>query len=184
VFHLHHIIPKHSSYFDYLGDVKEDEYYKVYLTPEGHADQHDILYRVFRDEFDKIAANGLKGQKNIKPEVFSEAGKRGGKSIPNKIARSKMSAKKVGKPLSEEHKQKISEGNKGKKKPLSEEHKQKISESLIGNTRRKNGKKTWNPDEEYKKKMSETLKGKKKGPFSEEHRKKLSEAAKNRKKKT
>jgi len=24
--HLHHMIPKHSSYFNYLGDVKEDDY--------------------------------------------------------------------------------------------------------------------------------------------------------------
>ena len=78
--HLHHMLPKHSSYFHYLGNVKEDDYYKVYLTPEGHADQHDILYRVFGDKFDKIASDGLRGQKNIKPQVFSEAGKRGGKA--------------------------------------------------------------------------------------------------------
>ena len=68
------MIPKHSSYFDYLGDVKEDSYYKVYLTPEGHIEQHKILYQIFGDTFDKIACNGLTG-KNVKKEVFSEAGK-------------------------------------------------------------------------------------------------------------
>jgi len=184
MFHLHHMLPKHSSYFDYLGDVKEDEYYKVYLTPEGHASQHDILYKVFGNKFDKIAADGLKGQKNIKSQVFSEAGKRGGKAKPNDLAKEKMSNKKLGRKLSEEHKKKISEGNSGKKKPLSEEHKNSISKSLIGNTRRRNGKKTWKPDDEYKKKMSEIKKGKKPHEFTEETRKKMSEAAKNRKRKS
>ena len=69
--HLHHMIPKHSSYFDYLGDVKEDDYYKVYLTPEGHIEQHKILYQVFGDNFDKIACNGLTG-KNVKKEVIQD----------------------------------------------------------------------------------------------------------------
>ena len=181
--HLHHMLPKHSSYFHYLGNVKEDDYYKVYLTPEGHADQHDILYRVFGDKFDKIASDGLRGQKNIKPQVFSEAGKRGGKAKPDSLAKLKMSDKKLGRKLTEDHKKKISDANLGKKKPMSEEHKDKISQSLIGNTRRKNGKKTWKPDEDYKSKMSEIKKGKKPHAFTEETRRKMSEAAKNRKKK-
>lgn len=184
MFHMHHMIPKHSSYFEYLGDVKEDNYYKVYLTPQGHSDQHDILYRVFGDNFDKIAADGLSGQKNIKPQVFSEAGKRGGKSIPNETTRVKMAEGKRGKKLTDEHKKKISEGNKGKKITMTEEHKNNISKSLIGNTRRKDGKKIWKPDEEYKTKMSEIKKGKKPHAFTEETRKRMSEAAKNRKKKT
>jgi len=184
VLHLHHMLPKHSSYFAYLGDVKEDYYYKIYLTPEGHADQHDVLYRVFGDKFDKIATDGLKGQRNIKVEVFSEAGKRGGKSVPNKEARVKMSDKKIGRKLTEEHKKAISDGNKGKSKPMSKGHKEKISKSLIGNSRRKDGKKTWKPDQEYKDKMSSIKKGKKPHAFSEETRRKMSEAAKNRKKKS
>ena len=65
---------------------------------------------------------------------------------------------------------------------MTDEHKENISKSLIGNTRRKNGKKTWKPDDEYKAKMSAALKGKKKPPFTAEHRRKLSEAAKRRKK--
>jgi len=178
------MLPKHSSYFDYLGDVKENEYYKVYLTPEGHADQHNILYKVFGDNFDKIAANGLRGQKNIKEEVFSEAGKRGGKAIPDETAKAKMAKNKTGKKLSEEHKKKISEGSKGKKVTMTEEHKNNISKSLIGNTRRKDGKKTWKPDEDYKMKMSEIKKGKRPHAFTEETRKKMSEAAKRRRNKS
>ena len=182
--HLHHMLPKHSSYFAYLGDVKEDSYYKIHLTPEGHADQHDVLYRVFGDKFDKIATDGLKGQKNIKARVFSEAGKRGGKNNPSEEARVKMSNKKLGRKLTEEHKKAIGDAHRGKSKPMSEEHRENISKSLIGNSRRKDGKKTWKPDQEYKDKMSEIKKGKKPHNFSEETRRKMSEAAKNRKKKT
>ena len=181
--HLHHMLPKHSSYFHYLGDVKEDDYYKVYLTVEGHAEQHDILYRVFGDKFDKIASDGLKGQENVKVQVFSEAGKRGGKAKPNSSSKEKMAALKRGRKLSEEHKKKISESNKGKIVIMTEEHKDNISKSLMGNTRRKDGKKTWKPDEEYKEKMSAIKKGKKPHAFTEETRRKMSEAAKNRKKK-
>jgi len=184
MYHLHHMIPKHSSYFDYLGDVKEDSYYKVYLTQEGHIDQHKILYQVFGDTFDKIACNGLIG-KNVKKEVFSESGKRGGKSKPSLEAKNKMSQSKIGKKHSEETKEKMSIAHKGKEKsPMSEEHKKNISKSLIGNSRRKNGKKTWKPDEEYREKMSQIMKGKKPHAFTEETRQKMSESAKKRKKKS
>ena len=153
------MIPKHSSYFDYLGDVKEDEYYKVYLTQEGHIEQHKILYQVFGDNFDKIACNGLKG-KNVKREVFSEAGKRGGRKKPSINAKEKMRQAKLGKTNSkiytEERNKKISESKKNVK--LDESHKKNISKSLSGNSRRKDGKKTWKPDDEYKKRMSEILK--------------------------
>jgi hypothetical protein len=157
--HLHHMIPKHSSYFDYLGDVKENEYYKIYLTPEGHIEQHKVLYQVFGDNFDKIACNGLKG-KNVKREVFSEAGKRGGKKKPSTEAKKKMRQAKLGKTnpkiYTEERNKKISEAKKNVK--LDENHKKSISKSLVGNSRRKDGKKTWKPDDDYKKKMSEIIK--------------------------
>lgn len=157
--HLHHMIPKHSSYFDYLGDVKEDEYYKVYLTPKGHIEQHKILYQVFGDNFDKIACNGLIG-KNVKREVFSEAGKRGGKKKPSAEAKQKMRQAKIGKTnpkiYTEERNKKISETKKNVK--LDENHKKSISKSLVGNSRRKDGKKTWKPDDDYKKRMSEIMK--------------------------
>ena len=177
--HLHHMLPKHSKYFDYLGDVKEDEYYKVKLTIEGHACQHDILYKVFGDKFDKIACNLLLGEGTGRIEVFQESGRRGGSHIPSEEAREKMRDAKLGTKHSEETKKKMSEDRTGRKKPpRSEEHKKKISESLKGNTRRRDGKKTYKMSEETKKLMSEKLKGKKKAPRTEEHRKNASEAAK------
>lgn len=183
VYQLHHMLPKHSEYFAYLGDVKEDPYYKVLLTPEGHAQQHDILYRVFRNNFDKIACNGIRGDCDARRETLSECGKRGGKAKPSAASIEKMRQSKLGKKLSKEHKDKIAASNRGKEKPpRTDEHKENIAKSLIGNTRRKNGKKTWKPDDEYKAKMSAALKGKKKPPFTAEHKRKLSEAAKRRKK--
>ena len=103
-----------------------------------------------------------------------------------------------GQHLSEEHKQKIGESNKGKTrqghtswlkgKHLSEEHKQKLSESLKGQ----------HLSEEHKQKISESLKdqkrteeikqkiskGKKGKHLSEEHKQHLIEAWKKRKLKT
>ena len=48
---------------------RDDPYYQVELTEEGHACQHDILYRVFGMEGDKIAARMLYGQANMSPEA-------------------------------------------------------------------------------------------------------------------
>jgi len=59
----------------------------------------------------------------------------------------------------------------GKGKKLSEETKRKMSEAKIGNTNNRG--RVWS--DEYKQKMSESMKGK---TFSEEHRRKLSEASK------
>lgn len=101
-----------------------------------------------------------------------------------------------GKHLSEEHKRKISEANKGhtawnKGIPCSEEAKKKISEANKGNLPWNTGK---HHSEETRKKMSETRKGKhqseetrkkkseamKGKPKSEDHKKKLSERKKGR----
>lgn len=54
--------------------------------------------------------------------------------------------------------------------PMTEEHKRKLREANLGKS----------PGEEARKKISDTLKGKKKPPRSEEHRQKLSEAAQKR----
>jgi len=176
--HIHHMIPKHSKYFEYLGDVKEDGYYKVELTQEGHSCQHDILYRVFGNHFDKLARNGLRGDEDIQRQVSSVSGMIGGKVKPSEESREKMRQAKLGRKLSEEHKRKISKGNRGVSKTFSEEHKQNISDSLKGNSRRKNGKKTYKPSDETKQKISEANRGKKKPPRSEQHKKNASEAAK------
>jgi hypothetical protein len=173
------MIPKHSKYFEYLGDVVEDEYYKVYLTLEGHACQHNILYKVFGNNYDKIACNLLLGEGSSRIEVFQESGRRNGLMKPNSDAREKMRQAKLGTTHSEETKRKMSDAHIGRKKqPFSEDHKQKISDSLKGNTRRKDGKKTYKTSEETKQKLSEALKGKKKPERSEEHKRNASEAAK------
>ena len=66
----HHMIPTYGTYFgDFLMSQREDPYYQVKLTKEGHACQHDILYRVFGMEGDKIAARTLYGQANMSPEA-------------------------------------------------------------------------------------------------------------------
>ncbi len=153
------MIPKHSKYFECLGDVVEDDYYKVELTQEGHSCQHDVLYRAFGNHWDKIARNGLRGDEDIKRQVYMTSGKKGGSKKPSLESREKMRQAKLGKNQSEETKRKRSEALKGKKKPpRSEEHRQKISDSLKGNTRRKNGKKTYKTSEETKKKLSDASK--------------------------
>lgn len=77
---------------------------------------------------------------------------------------------RIGKPLSEEHKNKLSNINKGKK--LSEEHRNKISQTLKGHS----------VSNEARKKMSDKLKGRKawnKGKkLSEEQKRILSEKSK------
>ena len=40
---------------------REDPYYKVKLTVEGHAAQHEILWKVFGQKGDFLASQGLKG---------------------------------------------------------------------------------------------------------------------------
>jgi TPP-dependent indolepyruvate ferredoxin oxidoreductase alpha subunit len=73
---------------------------------------------------------------------ISEANKR---RFQDPEARAKLAAFRLGTKLTEEHKQQISKGNKGKKKPpRSEEHCQKLSQVI--------------QTEEQKKKMSEAAK--------------------------
>ena len=56
------MIPKCGTYFGFeLYSQRNDQYYRVDLTVEGHACQHDILYRVFGDYRDKLARDGLMG---------------------------------------------------------------------------------------------------------------------------
>ena len=74
--------------------------------------------------------------------------------------------------FSDDHKQRISDGKKGRKrKPHTEEHKRKMSEMMKGRKRKPF-------TEEHKRKISEAKKGCKRGPFSETTRKKMSDAKK------
>ena len=66
----HHMIPTYGTYFgDFLMSQREDPYYQVKLTKEGHACQHDILFKVFGDKRDEIASRTLHGQANMSPEA-------------------------------------------------------------------------------------------------------------------
>jgi len=76
----------------------------------------------------------------------------------------KLSESQKGKKLSEEHKRKISKTQKGRK--MSEEHRRKISESGKGKTH----------SQESRKRMSDAKKGKKLPPRTEETKRKISEA--------
>jgi hypothetical protein len=60
-FHKHHLIPRHSKYFGTLNKYQNEESWIISLTIEGHACQHDILYRVFGCWQDHYAASGLMG---------------------------------------------------------------------------------------------------------------------------
>lgn len=64
-FHLHHLIPRHAKYWSDLAELKEDPLYKVRLTIEGHACQHDILWRVFGKKGDFVASRALLGQVEV-----------------------------------------------------------------------------------------------------------------------
>ena len=66
VLHNHHMLSRVPCWSELDRD---DPYYQVELTEEGHACQHDILYRVFGMEGDKIAARTLYGQANMSPEA-------------------------------------------------------------------------------------------------------------------
>jgi hypothetical protein len=78
--------------------------------------------------------------------------------------------------LSEEHKKKIGDSQRGKSKPVrTDEHRKKISESLKGNIPWNKGKRgVQKTSEQTRKKMSETRKGKR---HTEETRKKMSKNA-------
>ncbi|NBP03309.1 MAG: hypothetical protein EBU90_25130 [Proteobacteria bacterium] len=103
----------------------------------------------------------------------------------SKEAKKKIGDRFRGKHLSEEHKQKLREANRGKIPPCTDETRRKRSESMKGkNTgpkseehRRKlsEARRKWSLTEEQKKKIAENRK-----PVSEETRKKISEAGKGR----
>lgn len=81
----------------------------------------------------------------------------------------------AGIPLSEEHKKKISESNKGKPPTImSEEGKARLRESLKGNQRALG----YHHTQETKEKLSKALKGRKLKPFTEEHKRRISESKK------
>jgi hypothetical protein len=121
---------------------------------------------------------------------------KGKKEIYSKETREKMSKAKKGKPLSEEHRKKISEAHKGKKRPpFTEEWKRKLSESHKGKKHSYKGvpftperkkkiseimKKIWQ-NTKLRKKIAERMKGEKNPMKRFEVAKKISESKKGEK---
>ena len=53
--HTHHVIPKHMGGTDSPDNLVE-------LTPQEHADAHNLLWCLHKNKFDKIAEQALLGQ--------------------------------------------------------------------------------------------------------------------------
>lgn len=85
---LHHMMPKHASYFSELSHLRNDPYFSVSLTKEGHGCQHDILAKVFGEEGDVLAARMLYGQSRMSPEARRRQieGSGSGKPHPDQVA--------------------------------------------------------------------------------------------------
>ena len=67
------MIPKYGTYFGDLLSQRDDPYFQVELTTEGHACQHDVLYKVFGDGRDKGVQNLILQSSNK-----AESGRKGG----------------------------------------------------------------------------------------------------------
>ena len=144
----------------WLSLIKEQElgirYYNLRQHKWGHwsTDENSRL-----SVGEKISKRhiGRKYANRKSPKPFTEEHRR-------KMSLNRMGNKySVGRVLTDEHKDKIRQGNLGKK--MSEEVKKQISQTLIGHT----------ISEETKRKISKTQKGKK---LSEETRRKMSESRK------
>jgi hypothetical protein len=73
--HRHHQLPQKAPYLPELHQFKEE--WTVDLTIEGHACQHEILYKVFGWEGDKLASDGLN---KTDPELHKKKAALGGKN--------------------------------------------------------------------------------------------------------
>ena len=82
---------------------REDPYYKVKLTVEGHATQHEILWKVFGQKGDFYASQGLKGMIG-KDEIIAALrvtnGMLGKKHKPESIEKMRRNTK--GNPIGQE----------------------------------------------------------------------------------
>lgn len=101
--HNHHILPRKAPYLEDLHKFRLDEEWQVSLTLEGHACQHDILYRVFKWDGDRIARDCLSGSVG-KDELLKATCSLGGKmsaakmnAHPNTKKNRSEIGKKVGK---------------------------------------------------------------------------------------
>lgn len=81
--HTHHMIPSYGTYFGELLHEREDPYYQVSLTVEGHYCQHEILWRAFGHPHDRNAMNILGGILNMDEEARERKRTLAGKGKPN-----------------------------------------------------------------------------------------------------
>jgi hypothetical protein len=112
--HKHHIIPKHMGGTD-------DSFNLVELTVKEHAEAHRILFETYGRKEDELAWKGLAGiigKEELLHELFVMSGKKSKPPIGHKA--------NLGRKWSDEYKQKMSFVTKGIKK--TQEHKNKISE--------------------------------------------------------
>ena len=134
-YHIHHILPKH------MGGTDE-ETNLIKLTVDAHAEAHKKLWEEYGHWQDYLAWQGLS--------------KRVGRE---ELIKMKSYYTHLGKPKSEEHRQKLSESHKGK--IFTEETKNKMSLSAKGNKNRR-GKPM---SDELKKQYSQNMTGIKRGPY-------------------
>ena len=83
--HNHHML---SSVPCWSHLNRDDPYYQVELTIEGHACQHDILHKVFGENSDAVAARMLYGQSEMSPEARQRQieGSGSGSPHPDQVA--------------------------------------------------------------------------------------------------
>ena len=120
--HIHHIIPK------YMGGT-DDPSNLIELTVEEHAEAHRILYEQYGNWEDDCAYKALSGRICQEEILRMKQGANRGKSLSQEW-KDKISEGKKGTTMSEETKHKISEAHKGKKK--SAEHLENWSKSRKG----------------------------------------------------
>jgi hypothetical protein len=131
--HIHHIIPRHMG-----GDNSPENLIEISVSE--HAEEHRKLFEKYGKHEDKVAWKGLTAAID-KDKIFFETSRIGG--LNNR-----------GIKKSKEHRQKLSESNKGKwLGSHSQERKKKISEAMKGNKSSKN-----HSSPEYKKVQSEAMK--------------------------
>jgi hypothetical protein len=164
--HKHHVIPRSRGGSDHPSNIVE-------LSEYEHAYEHALDFVLFEHSprFDCRHSSWKLLPEDLQLAVRKELSKRMLSRKISESTREKISIAKRGVIFSEEHKQKLSWGQRNRK-PDSKKTRQKKSEATRGKNHPMFGK---THSEESKKKMSQSHRD-----MSEETRRKISEAAKRR----